>query len=284
MKKTLICLGLLFVMALSFTACGKPDYIEPDAGEKSQVDYVEADAGEKGQVDYVEPGSGEINYYKTDALIKSVEELDELRKSAQLRETAFASYDSEYFKDNYLIVIFRVAASGSYRYTVKSVESEGNTVNVTLQLWQPAIGTCDIREWIIPIECKKGNFSELNVVTEAKYQQRKADGTGFFIGFTHEATIETIYRDYTPADFPELDFEFTIEEMFTSGRDEVRQTLSEGSTDKGKQEYAQRFSRMFEINLTEKSEENVMRAAELLTQRKEISYVEPFYEYFFEMD
>lgn len=292
MKKKLLCLGLLLVMVFSFAACGKPAYVVPNSDEK---DNVELDT-EKGGVDEDLSNTGEedrdsmpISSWRSDfspneALITSVEELNEFCKTDKRVSYLHDKYSDEYFKEKVLIVIIRGASSGSNEYKVKSVAAENNEVTVALQYKIPVMGTCDMRLWTFPIEYEKGDYSKLNVVVETKYQQMEVSGTGFWMGFTNKATLETINHIFSPEDFPELDFDFTIQEYFEKSRDEVKQALSEGTTDKAMQEYMQRYCRMFKINLTEKNKENVLRAVELLTQKKEVEYAEPVYEYYFEED
>lgn len=290
MKKSLLCLGLLFVMAFSFAACRQSGNVATDSGEK---DIVELDT-EKDNVEEQLPNT-EVpenkhylffngDYSSNEALITSVEELDEFCKTEARVSGLSDIYTDDYFKENVLIIILRGASSGSNEYKIKSVATENDVVTVTLQYKIAAIGTCDMRLWPFLIEYEKGDFSKLNVVVETKYQQREVSGTGFFMGFTNKATLETINHIYSPEDFPELDFDFTIEEYFEKSRDEVKQALSEGTADKAMQEYMQRYTRMFEIRLTEKNKENVLRAVELLTQREEVKYIEPLYEYYFEED
>ena len=293
MKKRLLCLGLFLVMAFSFAACGKSSYDGTDSGEKNNVE-LDTNNTEKDNVEEQLPNT-EVpedkrylffngDYSSNEALITSVEELDEFCETEARVANLSDKYSDEYFKENVLIIILKGASSGSIQYKVKNIAAENNILTVTLECKIPAVGTCDMRLWPFLIEYEKGDFSELNVVVETKYQQREASGEGFFMGFTNKATLETINHIYSPEDFPELDFDFTIEEYFEKSRDEVKQALSEGTADKAMQEYMQRYSRMFEIKLTEKSKENVLRAVELLTQREEVKYVEPLYEYFFEED
>ena len=286
MKKRLLGLGLILTMvfAFAFTAC--------DNG------YTPPDFGEKGYAEYCYEGLHYNNdQAPTEALITSKKALKKFLRTVKFaegvfwdddytgsRETVytrlmdqFDSYSSRYFKDNALVAVIKTASSGSYSYTVKSAEAQNHTLNVALQCWKPGDGvTADIKTWCILIELPKGDYKQLKVEEENKFQTREVAGTGFYMLFTHEASLDTLYHDYTPEDFPELDFDFTIEEYLIRSRDEVREALSNGATS-GQFSH---FARMFKIVLTEKSKENVLRAMERLGAREEIEAIEPNYEYF----
>ena len=173
MKKKLLCLGLLLMMVFALAACGA-DYVPPNFGEKGYAEFL-----------YRGLDIGTDDAPK-EAFIDSVQALKKFRNAAKFeegvfwesdytgsRETVYTqftekldSYSSAYFKKNILIAILHTASSGSFSYTVKSVEAQEGTLNVTLQEWRPEVGTCDIKLWCILIECPKGNYSDLNVTME----------------------------------------------------------------------------------------------------------------------
>ena len=158
------------------------------SAERNELKCNAADFGEKGYEEHILDRLYPADDAKFDdeALITSVNELEKFLSVEHLRESVLfdpsytgsrdtrytrfndklASYTSEYFETNALIVIFRSASSGSYWYTVEGVAIAENTLNVTLQYWRTSMGTCDMNYWGIIIECPKGNFDKLNVVTE----------------------------------------------------------------------------------------------------------------------
>ena len=291
MKKRLFCLALLFMMVFTFAAC--------------DTDYTPPDFGEKGYAEHFYRG---IHYNNSEApkqeLITSTNELKQYRKTVQFgddvtwddgytgsRETVYTqlmaqldSYSSRYFRDNVLVALIRTEPSGSNSYTVKSVTAQESNLNVTLQRWLPTIGTTDIQSWCVLIECPKGDYTDLKVEVKDKYQVEEVKGTSFRVSFTHEASLATVYHDYTPADFPELDFEFTIKDDLQTVTDFVRNALLEEPIDSQAQYRIDIYVRLFEFTLAEKSKENVLRAVELLSQREEIEFIYPTYEYLWEED
>lgn len=303
MKKRLICLLLILVVALTFAACNTPDNNNDGNREPNEESkYVASDMGEKGYIDYVFSGmdanpNGQGSYQ---VLITSLNELQEFRSTVQIPyvRTSYIDsnterismgsrldvYGSKYFEESNLVVMLWKASSGHYDFTVKNVNFEGNTLNVTILRWDYLMGHCALMQWGAIIECEKGDFETLSVDTETTVQQMRPNGEGLYFGFTNEATLETIFRNYTAEDFAELDFDFTIKEYFVSSRDQIRNALLEGQIDASMQEYMQRFTRVFVITLTTPNNENVLRAMELLSQREEIEWVEPKGEGYFEID
>lgn len=310
MKKSFICL-LVIIIAFSFAACNVVENAAPEAGKTMSTsendnsmpsnDTFEPDVapniGEKGYEEYLyEAHCMNENEAPNEALITSVTELNQFCEQLQVTETfpnewegreisnKLNSYSSEYFGDNVLIVIFRAASSGAYWYTVKSIETNENTANVTLQYWRTAGGSCDMKYWTIIIECPKGTLDNLNVVTETKEEQMRAGGEGLYVCLIHDVSIETIFKDFTAKDFPELDFSFTVKDAYDWSIDSVRDALSAGSMDAKKQQFINSYTRTLIITLTESNVDNVLRAVELLSQRESVKWTEPIYEYFFEMD
>ena len=275
----------------------KENSIKPDF--ESGSDYAGADYGEKGYVEYMyEYGSSsEAN----DALITSLDELKEYCESSRIWEMYLSRrntgdteisklsdrlslYSDKYFENNALIIIFAAAGSGSHWYTVKNIETSENVVNVTIQRWETIMGTCDMKYWGIIIECPKSDVDELKVVTEVKEQQCKPSSVEIHLALTHEVSLQTIFRDYTAEDFPELDFDFVVEDSsgyYKECRENVQQLLLEGSLSSRAVEI---YTRKLLIKLTVESAENVLRAVELLSKRADINWVEPDYVYYFDVD
>ena len=269
-------------MTFAFAACGAtttpPDggnNTTPESGEKISVEYSV----------YTFGGSPSAWAAPEDMLISSAEELTEYRKT-HIKENAFGfngyaekldSYSSHFFEDNMLVSIIRTLPNGGCRYNVKGMEAQDNTLTVSLQFRQDggAVSTvCSLCGFLL--ECPKGDYTQLKIEVENKYQSWEVAGTYVTFVFTHEASLETIFHDYTPVDFPELDFDFTIEEFFTERRDEVRTLLSEDQTN----DIVTRFVRLFEITLTETSKENMLRVIEALEAWEEVQEVNPAYHYF----
>ena len=284
MKKRLLGIALLFAMIFALTACG--GYTPPDYGEKGYVANFYTDIGY------------DNSEAPKKALITSTKELKEYRKTVQFgdiffwndgdavnRETEytklmdqFDAYSSRYFKDNALVAILQTASSGSNSYKVKSVAAQDGTLNVALQCWIPLTGTTDIKVWCILIECPKGDYKKLDVEVEDKYQTQEATGNAFYVSFTHEASLETVYHDYTPADFPELDFAFTVEDHLSTVTNFVRQALAQESIDSQAQYRIDNYIRGLKFTLAEPSKENVLRAVELFSEREDVWLAYPDYE------
>ena len=286
MKKKLFSIALLFTMVFAFAACGVylPDY------------------GEQGYVANLYMGLHYTNNEApTEAIIHSTQELKEFCDAVQFEDSVFStsnretvhsqfierlnSYSSRFFKDNVLVAVLEVAGSGGHTYSVKSVEAQEGTLNATLQYWIPGEGvTTDIKVWGILIEYPKGDYTQLNVEVEEKHQRQEADGNTFYVTFTHEASLATIDHDYTPADFPELDFAFTVEDNMSSITDFVRQALAQESIDSQTQYRIDIFVRGLKFTLAEPSKENVLRAVELFSEQEDVWLAYPAYEYFWEED
>ena len=286
MKKRLFCIGLLFAMIFAFAACGTKT-TPPEQGTNDATpnppSYTSPDYGEKGYVDTLFAGFPSSYSMPKEVLITSMQELQEFREATKDTNLSsnftdkINSFAPQFFEENVLVSIFRRTASGMYWYTLKGVEVRDDALTVNLQYWQPGGAvTTEVGSWGVLLEYPKGDFSQLKIDVENKYQSREVAGTYVTFVFTDEASLETIYHDYTPADFPELDFDFTLEEYFIKMRDEVRTLLKVDPTN----DLVTRFSRIFSITLTEKSKENMLRVIELLEAREEIKAVDPAYEYF----
>lgn len=306
MKKKLLCWLLILMVALSFAACNAPENDDDNNGEQlpsgDESQYVAPDFGEKGYVDHVFHGLGNLKNDTTycQTLISSLDELQAFRSSSQVPVTiteyvnsstervgmnnTLDKYGSKYFEEGSLVVMLWQAASGEYSFTVKDVDIKENTLNVTLQRWQYLGGHQAFVQWGAIIEYRKSNVDNLNVVTQTYKQQMRASGVGLNLCLTHEVSLETIYHDFTAEDFPELDFEFIVEDFSTELRDKVRQLLVEEPDDYWNRETVNSFTRILVIRLTVENKDNVLRALELLAQRGEIEEVEPIYEFFFEID
>ena len=284
MKKRLFCIGLLFAMvfAFAFSACDN-NYTPPDYGEQGYVEHYVIGFELKGN-------------HPKGTLITSMKELKQYREAVKPPEhwlegsnnpnkdpyaDALAPYSARYFKDNMLIAFMQGTESGMYWLDVKGVEAQDGTITVTIRQWKPYTGGTvrdDSVQYGFLIEYPKGDYSELKVVKESISQKRgEVKGTALDVMFTHEASLATIDHDYTPEDFPELDFDFTIEEYATWSRDRVREMLSNGSASDF---FFESYCRKLKITLAETSKENVLRAIELLQAREEIEKIDPAYEYY----
>lgn len=303
MKKKFLCLLMILMIAFSFAACDMSGKGASNAGTDPDSDAfkekcIAPDFGEKGYEEHFYKADCVLDDDETprEALLTSVSELNQFHELLKVSErypnetegkvisNKLKSYSTDYFEENALIVIFRDTSSGSNWFTVKNVETDENTVNVTLQYWETLMGTCDMKYWSIFIECPKGEVDTLNVVTQTKKQQQGVSGVGLYICLTHEVSLDTIYSDFTSEDFSELEFEFTVEDFSADLRDKVRQLLVEEPEDYWNRDTVNRYTRTLVIKLTVENKDNVLRAVELLSQREDVKWAEPIYEYFFELD
>ena len=305
MKKRLICLLLILIVAFSLVACNVVENTEPETdpiGETSKEEYSAPNFDEKGYVDHVFHGLGNLPNDTTycQKIISSLDELQEFRSSSQVPVTiteyvnsstertsmnkTLDMYGSKYFEEGALVVLLWKAPSGEYDFTVKDVSIEENALNVTMLRWDYLVGHQAVVQWGAIIEFKKSEVDTLNVVEETIQQQMRISGAGLYVCLTHELSLETIYRDFTAEDFPELDFLFTVEDRFPSSREKAQDLLINEPTGYYDREYLNNYTRTLVITLTVKNREDVVRAVELLSQKEGVKWAEAIYEEYFEID
>lgn len=75
-------------------------------------------------------------------------------------------YDEEYFETKSLLAVFVLVGSGTYRFTVDSVDLEGEALNVQIrETTYASVVTCDMAHWLFLIEVHDEtleNYTDLN--------------------------------------------------------------------------------------------------------------------------
>jgi len=159
MKKIiLLCIAIpaIFIM---LTACeSKKGNVSEHAN--SQFDSTASLTSNNSHVvpeaQYIRTGYSSNIRNRTYSVISSVNELNQffvnIDRSSNM-ETAnrnmLSKYSEEYFRDNFLVVVFLIETSGSNRHKVERVDRNGD---ITINQIRPDIGTADMAAWNILIE------------------------------------------------------------------------------------------------------------------------------------
>ncbi len=69
------------------------------------------------------------------------------------------SYGEEFFEENALMIIHIRSSSGSVRYEVKGAYLNGGECSVAIGVSVPEVGTADMADWFIFVECPKEAIS-----------------------------------------------------------------------------------------------------------------------------
>lgn len=121
--------------------------------------------------------------YPATVFINSVDELKEYYRTASAyfdleRRTEVYSdtsigfldacdkYDDEYFKVKTLVLVLLQEGSGSIRHSVRSVESDGNEVFISIRRITPQAQTCDMAQWHIFVELNKNTATTARVIID----------------------------------------------------------------------------------------------------------------------
>ena len=110
-----------------------------------------------------------------------------INDSYSVLDTALCGYNSQFFDDHSLLILFTEGRSGSVRYRLEDTSANRESVNVTLTAGVPAANTMDIAYWCVMVPVAKPKSGETNRPVYLKTHEVAMDSLEDFASPSPEA-------------------------------------------------------------------------------------------------
>ena len=163
-------------------------------------------------------------------------------------------YDEDFFTENTLVLYLFGAVNFGGKTAITQMQRQGSELTIITDFHKGALNAASF--WTVVIEVTPADVD--GVTTLKSRNDCNCPRFTFnlvIVVLTHEATVAAYYggKTYTPADFPEFNFS-RVENLFTP-EPPINPDMR----------------RMLFLYLAEPSEENVLKAVELIGQRTDVS-------------